>query len=659
MKYLILDYETASVCDLKKSGAWRYAEDPTTEIICLYYKIAGTPGMFRWSPVRLGYHLREFAEDPEVIFVAQNVQFEKAIWRKMMVPIYGFPNVPNSRWHDVMATAAMRVLPLDLDHRALVLRLLHQKDREGSKLTKGLSKPRKDGSYDRSATILARVGDYCEQDVLTEEADFLRLGPLPAAEHQVWLLDQRINERGIRLDLDFIHAAQKVVTDASVPLIKEFRQITGVNPTQVAKIGDWLRSREVFLPDMRKETLTAILGNTEGEDDEIEQIDIVLPPEVHRALSIRQLVGSASVKKLARMDACVSEDHRARGTVQYHGAGPGRWSGRLFQPHNFPRGTIKIGDLAPPPDVMVNAILTGDHEYVDMLLGPAVQVVVSALRHAIVPSKGRLLTVGDFAGIEARLVLALAGQHDKTALMASGADMYCDMASQIYKRPIDKKKDPEERQTGKNSVLGLGFQMGAPKFRLKYAQEHPLEFAQNVVRTYRKEWAPKVPPLWYAIEDAAVRAVWDRKPHEAYGIRYELEDQWLTARLPSGRKLWYFNPQKIRKPAPWDANEIKSAWSYNVMKTGQWKTVDAYGGLLTENVVQAMARDILVAAMFKAENNNLPIVLTVHDELVTEPETAYADPKALQQIMTDVPNWVREIQAPIAAETWTGDRYKK
>jgi DNA polymerase len=276
--------------------------------------------------------------------------------------------------------------------------------------------------------------------------------------------------------------------------------------------------------------------------------------------------------------------------------------------------------------------------------------------------------VGDFSTIELRVNLALAGQEDKIELLASGADPYIDMAQLIYKRALNKKDNPAERQTGKNSVLGLGFQMGAPKFQLKYAPDMPLEIdpenpeimsCQGVVQTFRKEWAPKVPSNWYDLEAAAVRTVHDRTPHEAHGVEYRIEEGWLTARLPSGRKLWYFNPQPTRKAMPWDATDIRLAWTYQAMKLGRFQTIDAYGGLLTENVVQALARDLMVAAMFLCEKNGLPVVLTVHDEIVTEPLRADADPKALEQIMCERPDWAKSMNIPVAAECWAGERYKK
>ncbi len=225
-----------------------------------------------------------------------------------------------------------------------------------------------------------------------------------------------------------------------------------------------------------------------------------------------------------------------------------------------------------------------------------------------------------------------------------------------------KEQHNEKRQYGKNSILGLGFQMGWKKFRLRYCKDQPPEFAQRIVDTYRKEWAPKVPDLWYGLEAAARDTVIYRTPHVAYGVLFQLEDQWLSARLPSGRKLYYFNPQPCRKVMPWstdDAPDVRRSWTFNVKKAGRWATVDAFGGLLTENLASGLARDLLVAAMFKCEKNGLPIVLTVHDEIICDAEPRVDNAKVLRQIMEDRPQWAKDMQIPVEAETWAGPRYKK
>jgi DNA polymerase len=373
-----------------------------------------------------------------------------------------------------------------------------------------------------------------------------------------------------------------------------------------------------------------------------------------RALGIRQLIGSSAIKKLNAATACIMDDDCIRDSLQYHGTATGLWAGRLLQPHNFPRGTIK-GDV----DAKVAALMTGDPEYVEALFGPAVETTLSSLRHLIIPRPGRSLVVGDFASIQARIVLALAGQTDKVALIRDGKPgaAYISMAESIYGRDIDKEDDREEYTIGKSTVLGCGFQMGAPKFHLRYCPHKPREFAETVIAAYRDDWAPKVPELWYALGQAAVKTVWDKRPHEAYGCLYQLEDGWLTCRIPSGRKLWYFNPQATRDVMPWDEDDIRMGWTYQATKMGQWRTIHGFGGLMTQNVVSGLARDLLVKAMFDCEANGFPVVLNVHDELVTEPKNGSAE--LLHQIMIDAPAWACNMGIPVDAETWQGDRYRK
>lgn len=660
---ILLDFETASPVDLPTAGAWRYAEDPNTEILCLCWTHLDTlePGM--WTPGEWGAGAQEIgllARDPDVVFIAHNAGFEKAIWRRIMVPYFGFADVPDERWHDTMAVCAMKALPQKLEQALLVLGLPCEKDAAGSRLTIGLSKPnKKTGMLDREPATLAKVYSYCDNDVEIERSLHKRLGWLSPGERDVWLLDQKVNERGVRLDLDFIRAAQKVVSGAMAPLLVRFKSLTGVWPTQSAKVLEWCADRGPRLPNMQKETLVNWLGTdvdgSEPDWDEWRAAD--LSPNVREALTIRQITASSSVKKLARMEACVGADGRVRGTLAYHAAGTGRWAGRLFQPQNFPRPAAWNSWKEPPDmDTVVAAIMTGDHEYVAALLGPPVDAVISGLRHAIVASPGNALIVGDFAGIEARVVLALAGQHDKTALLAAGADPYCDFASTALHRPITKK-DPERQLIGKPGVLGCGFQMGWKKLMLKY--NVPETEAKVIVDGYRKDWAPNVPKVWYALEGAAVRTVHDGRPHEEYGVRFALEDGWLTARLPSGRKLWYWDPRPTRKAMPWDDTDIRLAYTYRAYKQGHIVTVSAYGGIVTENVVQALARDLMVYAMMICERENFPVILTVHDEIISEVPEALANADTFRQIMEDRPEWAVNMQVPVAAETWAGPRYHK
>jgi DNA polymerase len=672
----LIDFETVSGVDLKVVGAARYAEDPTTDIICLWGSYMGKEP-WGWHPGESLDYLRFRASDPECMFLAFNAFFERMIWRYIMVPLYGMPDVPVHRWHDIQAAASMKAMPAGLDKLLLTIGATHLKDKTGNKLTKSLSKAKK-GKYDRTASTLSRVDDYCKEDILGELEAHQRLGWLPAGERGVWLRNQALNDRGIRIDLEYVRQCQLVVDRTKEPLLKEFSNLTGgLTPDQVKEVAGWCVRQGVRIPDLTKATIKEWLGfdiDEDGDEDEnelarsddfgIEEASthepVRLPDNVRRVLTIRQLVGSSSIKKLSRMAACVNADGRARGLLQYHGTGPGRPAGRLFQPTNFPRPTLKLDDKPIPPEIMVPALMTGDPEHVNFTCGPSIQAVGQGLRHALVPDRGKLFVSGDYAGIQLRVLLALSGQHDTCAkLLVKGYNAYCDMAEKIYHRKIDKHNDVPEYTIGKNSVLGLGFQMGWKTFKRKYAGELSDDFLQNVVRVYRKEWAPKVPYCWYGLSDAATEAVWKKRPVEAYGCLYKLEDGWLSVRLPSGRKLWYWNPVPIMSPVPWDENEKREAFRYTAWKGGRPVVKVAFGGGLTENVVMGIECDINRYATKLLEEAGYPVVLDVYDELVTEVEEARADEKAIKQIMETVPPWVKAMQVPIEVEMWTGDRYRK
>lgn len=702
MKYIVPDFETISMCDLKKSGAWRYAEDITTSVLTLRWSYHDNNRVGLWHPGMPFPPEFEEAMRDGTLFIAHNTSFEKAMWRCHMMPVYSWPDIRNNQWDDTMARCANLVIPQDLDSACRVLRLPAQKDTEASSMVIGLSKPDRKGNLPVvTPDILERADEYCADDCRAQKGLRERVGTLSPAERQVWLLDQRINERGVCLDMDLIQNMQKIVDGASGPLLAEFGQITGLKDKKgVVKLASprlkpWCHERGVLIPNLQKDTLALWLKEPDDDNEDYDQLagedeegpTGELPDEVRRALHIKQLIGSSSVKKLKTANFCVSSDGRARGLLQYHGAGPGLWAGRLLQPQNFPRGTItgytnSEGVVTEEAEDFVErkyqALMTGDYQYVETIVGPPVETVVSSLRHIIIPSPGRELVVGDFAGIQARIALAAAGQFDKTELMASGADAYIDVACQIFKmEPIDWTKGQEHfkplvkafkalyterRQYGKNTILGLGFQMGAPKFFKRYCKGQTLEFAKNIVDTYRKEWAPEVPKLWNGLDKAACDTVHYRTPHEAYGVLFALEDMWLTARLPSGRKLYYFNPQPIRKTMPWsnpDEPDVRRAWTYQAKKQGKWLTIDAFGGLLTENLASGLARDLLVSAMFKCEKAGLPIVLTVHDEIVSDAEPRVDNAKVMRQIMEDIPQWARDMKIPVEAETWAADRYRK
>lgn len=455
----------------------------------------------------------------------------------------------------------------------------------------------------------------------------------------------------------------------------EFQSITGFNPTQPKFLG-WLHEHGVEIPNLQKETIATLLGESDEESEGMEGLARMpaqnLPPACFRALKVRSILGSASIKKLRAMASCCGSDGRAHGLLQYHGAGPGRWAGRLLQPQNFPRPTLKqvCGWTDDGKEILeghdaeqlVAAIESRDAEYVRCLYGEPIEAVANGLRHAIVADRGHLLEVGDYAKIECVIVLALAGHADVAQqVIERGSAVYTDMAAKIFKRPVSKT-DLKEYTVGKGAVLGCGFGLGWKTFQSKYAKTETEETCRMGVDEYRKVFAPLVPRLWYGLEDAAVKTVWDRRPQEAYGVTYALEDGWLTARLPSGRKIWYYDPRMVRKHMPWSTEEqpdIRPGFEYSAQKLGQWKRITAYGGLLCENIVQGLARDLLVNGMFNAEAAGHPVVLTVHDEIVCEVKEKLSSPEALDGFMCDAPRWAKSLGIPVASECWVGSRYRK
>jgi DNA polymerase len=548
-------------------------------------------------------------------------------------------------------------LPLKLDKALAVLGSPVEKDHAGRRLTLSLSRRNRKGEYpELTEDVLERVAAYNRIDVAGAISIDEMLGRLPEGERRVQELDALINQRGLAIDLDYVHAAKGLADQLMAESAEEFKALTkpvGLRPTQVQATRAWLAEQGLQLKSLDADTI-----------DEALQSD--LPKNLRRVLEIRQVAASTSLKKLDSMLACVGHDGRARGLLQYHGVHVGRWTGRLLQLQNFPRPSVTIDD----PEALVAAVKTGK---LDALRpwGEPIDVLVSSLRHALYAPGNALFGAGDFSTIECRIVLALAGQKDKVELLASGADAYRDIAADIYQ--LDKagylaiEKDDldpeqsEQRQVGKNTVLGCGFGLGWKKFHELCCQHMPEEFAQGVIKTYRNVWAPRVPALWRDLEAAALRAMFNpgRISEAACGIQYRLETKaglpFLVCRLFNGKKFHYANARLEERKTPWGSTQI--AVTYWVIKDHHWQKAIAWNGHLTENVVQALARELLVDAMFRFEERDFPVVLTVHDEIVVEhPEITKS---LVEEIMAEPPPWAVQLGVPIAVEAWVGKRYRK
>lgn len=610
-----------------------------------------------WRPGNLPPDMLLRAIEEGTLLDAHNAIFERAIWTNVMSALHGWPLVPMDQWRCTQATCAHYALPLGLDQATKILRLPHQKDMALQKEVEKCFKPRKPTKKDphsywhESPELLNKMGEYCRLDVLAEESLRERLGELPEEELRLWQLDQRMNDRGVRIDVQAVNAGISMVQEVSNEVAAEMIALTGFQPGQRDRLIEWAEFYGTYIPDMQKETLDRLL---EGDHD----------PSVLKMLRLKRRAGKASNHKLAAMRRSVCSDGRCRGLMQYHGATTGRNTGRLFQPLNMPRPQGVFEDFQEEDVVaFIEALKTRDRAFVELAYGDLLEATSYMLRGMITVADGRAMVAGDWSGIEARILAALAGEKWKIkafreADAGTGRNLYCVAADKVFGYHVESKKThPMEYAVGKVCELAFGYQGGVGAWRnFDSSDRHTDEAVEGYKKAWREEH-PGVKQLWKDMESAAIRSVYRRCPTSVGPIEFRLEDEWLTMRLPSGRKLWYFHPNIRVSKTPWGTDCLKlSYWQY---RDGRWQCRDSYGGMLVENAVQAMSRDILTPAMFKAEEYKHPLILTIYDELVAEPLERDADSDLLRQIMCDVDPWVTELDIPIAADTWKGTRFRK
>lgn len=663
MRYVETDFETASRADLIKIGAWKYAADMSTFMIMLQLKVVidekpQPTRVLREKQIHaLDPELLELCNDPAVIFLCHNAGFEQAMWHFHMVPI-GYPPLPAERWHDTMAVCAMKALPLGLDAAITALELPITKDMEGHGHMLVMCKPDWLGGWSHHNDFnIDRLAVYGARDVEAQLGLYQATKGLGPSERHCWVLDQRVNQRGMKIDREFVHACMDVLDQVRVPMVARFRELTGLKPTQREKVLNWVNDQGVPLGNLQKATLDAILDP--GDEFNVEDFSEPLPYHVHEVITLRRALASSSVAKLQRMLDCAGMDGRVRYATQYHGARTGRDAGRLIQIQNYPRG--EIGDRQGlTAEILANAILTRDVEHIKDVWGPDIfMAIISSLRSCIVPDEGKILVVGDYAQVEAKNLLSRAGQHDKAEMLHSGADAYAEMASLVYRRLINKVDNPLERQVGKNCVMGNGYGLGPVGFRARFCPREPIDLAILAVNTYRKEFAPMVPKFWYALWQASVDAVWcnQAKTYSYAGIEFRKEGDFLTMRLLSGRKLWYHRPRKGTTFDP-QGNE-RPSWSFMSYQGKKFRRHLAWHGMITANAIQGEARDLVMGAMKRAEAAGLYTIFKVHDELVFE-ETDRPDlVETVRQIMSDIEPWAIQARLLVKTEVEKMHRYTK
>lgn len=602
--------------------------------------------------------LMALCADPKTMFLVHNAGFEQAIWRFQMEPL-GYPPMPVERWHDSMAVCGYKALPLGLDAAVSAMDLPIQKDMEGHRHMLKMCKPDLKGSWaHHTPENLQRLYQYGAVDVEAQLGLYDATGGLGRDERETWILDQYIQQRGILIDRKFVHACIDVLDQVRIPMTARFRELTGLNPTQREKVLNWINDQGVRMTDMRKETLNAILD----PDDEFD-VDILeepLPPHVYEVIDLRRSLASSSVSKLIRMLECAGYDGRVRYTTQFHGARTGRDVGRLIQIQNYPRGEIG-GRQGLTAEILADAIMTRNLDKIRELWGPDIfSAVISSLRSAIIAAPGKVLVTADYSTVEARNLLSFAGVHDRVEAIANGDDPYNTIGALIYKRPIDRKgADFKEGALAKNAFLGSGFGLGEVGFHARYCPKEPIALAALAVSTYRRDFTyGKVPKFWYGLYQASVNAVWcnDGKTYSYEGIDFRKERDFLTMRLPDGKKIWYHRP---RRETTFFNEDERPAWSFMSYQGKRFRRIFAWHGMITADCIQGSARQLIMAAMKRAAKAGLNTIFKVHDELVFE-ETDRPDlHKIVHQIMEDIDPWAIERRLRVKAEVKTMLRYTK
>jgi DNA polymerase bacteriophage-type len=652
---LFRDFETRGVVSLKSAGAHRYAADLCTEIICAAYAVDDEPVQIWTPPDPIPLEVVEAAINPEYL-VAAHGPFELVFEQNNLGPRFGWPQAPTFRQRCTMTLALAHSLPGSLEKAAKALSLLHQKDRTGQRLMLQMAKPRRprksedpNGVYffDDDARK-ERLFAYCMYDVQILRELYQRLLPLSEAEQELWELDQIINQRGFYVDRAFAEAAREVARAVRPALDAELERITGGAVTrvgQVARLQAWIRERGCRdILKLDKKAIEKLL-------------DTELPPEVLRALELRRDGAQSATRKIDTLLTCCGTDGRVRGALKFHGASTGRWSGNGFQPQNLKRPDVHDLDSA------IAAIATGDLAQVQAQFPRPLSVIGDITRSLICAAPDNVLIGADFSSIESRVLAWIADEGWKLntyrrfdATQDPADEPYCITACKIFRKPAGTyNTESPERKIGKTCDLAFGYQGGLGAWR----KFEPDRFSDQEVEQFKAEWRaahPRIRKFWYDINRAAWKAVRDRGQIIRCGrIAFLCKGTFLLLKLPSGRKLAYPYPRIEIEDLEHQVVVVKDN------SAGQWRDCrhgnGLYGGLLTENVVQAISRDLLAEAMLRIEAAGYPIVLHVHDEVVAEIPEDFGSTKQFTRLMTRVPVWAEGL--PIAAKAWTGKRFCK
>jgi DNA polymerase len=639
-----IDFETRSHANLPDVGLDIYANDHTTEVLCIAF--GTTPEnvvVYTHSDTQLHPILDHVRNGGKI--QAWNAMFEYAIWNCVCVPKYGWPPLKLSQCIDSMAIAAANNIPQSLDDAGIFMNSEHKKDTTGKRLIQKLSKPNNKMIFNEDKDLLIELFEYCKQDVRTEMSIVANLRPLSAEEQAVWELTQRVNLRGVPVDPQELHNACLAVVRAQDAIDNELLALTGCKPSERAKLLAWLNEQGADMADMTAETVTNKLVTTNFSN-------LFSGEDVKRALELRQEGSQTSVAKYAKMME-IQREGRIRNTLVYHGASTGRWASRGgLNLQNIARPTIKDTEI----EAAIPIVFDQGKGSMDQLS--------SLVRSAIKAPKGKTFIDVDFSSIENRVGVWLAGQTDKVDLFRQGLDEYKTFASSsLYKVPYDEVTK-DQRQVAKSAVLGAMFGQGA-KGLVKYAEGMGVKItetqAKSAVDNYRTSYA-KVKNLWALCEIAAIDAV--QNPGIAFAagqkIKMKVLKQALWMQLPSGRLICWQRPQLELLTTPWGSQKMGVTIHSQNTYTRQWSRNALIGSSIFQSAVQGTARDFLANAMLNLELNGYEVINSIHDEvllLADEEGAEEALKNDVMHIMTNPPKWAPDF--PLAAEGWVSKRYKK
>lgn len=619
MKHLNIDIETYSTESITDVGAYKYVQDPEFEVLMYAYSVDfGEVQIVDLAQgEKLPNEIVEAMADDNVIKHAYNASFE---YNALLAA--GYDVGTRCGWRCSMFHAMYLGYPSGLAKtgNAIGLPQDKKKDASGKALIKYFSVPCKATKVNGGRTRnlphhdpdkWGLFKDYCKQDVVAEMEIYKRLSmfPVPDVEQRLWEISDSMNALGVKVDMELVTGALEINNRLSDRLIERAKEITGIdNPKSTKQVLEWLQERVDGVENTNKETVSNLLVREDISDD------------VREFLEIRQELAKASISKYKAMDVCHGTGDRVRGLLQVYGANrTGRWAGRLVQVQNLPRNYIDTLEIAR------SIIKSKDLDLLQAVYGNASDTLSQLIRTAFIPTAGNKFVVSDYSAIEARVVAWLAGEEWVNKVFATHGKIYEATASQMFGVPFEliKKGNPEYalRQRGKVATLALGYQGGVGALVAMGADKMGLseEEMTEIVDKWRGA-NPNIVKLWHGLNRACINALQTGQDQEIRGliIRYECEaiygQSFLTIQLPSGRKLFY--PKPYIKENQFD----KLAVHFFSQKNTKWFPESTYGGKLTENCVQAIARDCLADLLIKLDDRlpDNPVVMHIHDEVVLD-----------------------------------------